>query len=358
MKNKLLAAGLFSMAISIPSATAQEMAQPDPQMKAVLDTLAALEGKPLTTLSAEEARKQPSPADAVAKLMKDKDKTPPELGKIEDTEIKLSSVDLKARVYRPEGDGPFPVILYIHGGGWVIADLDTYDATPRALCKQTKALVISTAYRQAPEHKFPTAHNDVYGAYQWVLENAGRWSGNARKVAVVGESAGGNMAANVCIMAQAEGKQLPIHQVLIYPVANTSLETPSYIENKDAKPLSAGLMKWFFDQTLATPADATDTKLALLTAKSLKGLPPATIVTAQIDPLRSEGEALAKKFEADGVAVTYRNYEGVTHEFFGMGAVVDKAQEAMGMVAGELKKAFAGEATGTKISPSSPTASE
>lgn len=358
MKTKLLAAGLFNMAISIPSVTAQEMAQPNPQMKAVLDTLASLDGKPFTSLSAEEARKQPSPADAVAKLMKDKDKSPPELGKIENIEIKLSSVDLKARVYRPEGDGPFPVILYIHGGGWVIADLDTYDATPRGLCKQTNALVISTHYRQAPEHKFPTAHNDAYGAYQWVLENAGRWSGNAKKVAVVGESAGGNLAANVCIMAQAEGKQLPIHQVLIYPVASTSMDTPSYIENKDAKPLSAGLMKWFFDQTLATPADAADPKLSLVTARSLKGLPPATIVTAQIDPLRSEGEALAKKLEADGVAVTYRNYEGVTHEFFGMGAVVDQAQEAMGMVAGELKKAFAGEITSPKAPRPGPTAGE
>ncbi len=358
MKSKRFAASLLTMAVSSPFGTAQEMAQPDPQMKAVLDKLASLDGKPIPTLSAEDARKQPSPADAVKALMKEKGKTAPELGKVEDIDIKLSSVDLKARVYRPEGDGPFPVIFYIHGGGWVIADLDTYDATPRGLCKQTKALVISTHYRQAPENKFPTAHNDVYGAYQWVLENAGRWSGNAKKVAVVGESAGGNMAANVCIMAQDENKQMPIHQVLIYPVAGTSMETPSYIENKDAKPLSAGMMKWFLDKTLANPADASDTKLALLDVKSLKGLPPATIITAQIDPLRSEGEALAKKFEADGVPVTYRNYEGVTHEFFGMGAVVDKAQEAMGLVAGELKKAFAGESTGTNVSAASPGVNE
>src|SRR5690606_1670470 len=131
-----------------------------------------------------------------------------------------------------------------------------------------------------------------------------------------GESAGGNMAASICIMAQAEGKQLPIHQVLIYPVADTSMESESYIENKNAKPLNAAMMKWFFDQTLSTPADANDPKIALLNAKSLANLPPATIVTAEIDPLRSDGEALAKKFENDGVEVALRNYEGVTHEFF------------------------------------------
>ncbi len=315
--------------------------RPDPQMQAVLDELSSLGGKPLESLSAEEARRQPSPADAANNLAKRNGVTPKEIGKIEDVDIKLRSVDLKGRVYRPKGDGPFPVILYIHGGGWVVADLDTYDATPRALCGQTGALVISAHYRQAPEHKFPTAHNDVYGAYQWTLENAGRWSGNARKVAVVGESAGGNMAASVCIMAQADGKQMPVHQVLVYPVADTSMDTPSYIENKNAKPLNAAMMKWFFDQTLAIPADVTDTKVALLKAKSLRGLPPATIITAQIDPLRSEGEALAKKMEADGVKVAYRNYDGVTHEFFGMGAVVDKGADALQWVSSELKKSFA-----------------
>lgn len=316
------------------------MANADPQMQAVLDKLASLGGKPIEALSAEDARKQPGPADAVKALMKERDLKPTKVGKVDDVDIKLSTVDLKGRIYRPDGNGPFPVIFYIHGGGWVVADLDAYDATPRALCEATNAVVVSTDYRQAPEHKFPTAHNDVYGAYQWTLQNAGRWGGDSKKVAVVGESAGGNMAASLCVMAQSEGKQMPVHQVLIYPVANTSMETPSYIENKNAKPLNAAMMKWFMDQVFSDPASASDPKIALLQSKSLEGLPPATIITAQIDPLRSDGEALAKKLEKDGVKVDYRNYEGVTHEFFGMGAVVDKARDANAHVVSQLKKAF------------------
>lgn len=317
-------------------------AKADPQMQAVLDELDSLGGKPLLGLSAEDARKQPTPADAVKKLMKRQNIDGPEkVFKVDNIDIKLSSGDVKGRVYRPEGDGPFPVILYIHGGGWVIADLDTYDSTPRALCNATNAIVISTHYRQAPEHKFPAAHEDTFGAYQWTLENAGRWGGDAKKIAVVGESAGGNMAASVSIMAQAKGMQMPVHQVLVYPVASTSMNTPSYRENAMAKPLNAMMMKWFFDNTLASPEDWKNHEINLLEAKTLKGLPPTTIITADIDPLRSDGEMLAKKLEKDGVAVSYRNYEGVTHEFFGMGAVVDKAKDAVNFAAGNLKQAFA-----------------
>lgn len=328
--------------LSFSVAFAQEMAQPNPQMKAVLDELASLGGKPIETLSAEDARKQPSPADAVTKLLKKADKpAQEEVGKVDNIKIELTDHQLDARVYVPEGEGPFPVILYIHGGGWVIADLDTYDATPRSLANQTNAIVISTHYRQAPEFKFPAAHEDAFGAYQWVLKNGNKWNGNTKKVAIVGESAGGNMAAAVCIMAQDKGMQMPVHQVLVYPVADTGMDTPSYKENAAAKPLSAPMMKWFADKTFANKEDAVDPKVALLKAKTLKGLPSATIITAQIDPLRSEGELLAEKLKADGVSVNYRNFDGVTHEFFGMGAVVDEAKAAMNFAAEDLKTAFA-----------------
>ncbi len=320
----------------------QENPKPDPQMKAVLDELASLGGEPITELSAVEARKQPTPADAVMSLLEKKGEStaPTEVGKVENIEIPVGDHGIKARVYRPEGDGPFPVIHYIHGGGWVIADLDTYDSSPRALCKETGALVISTHYRQAPEHKFPAAHEDSFGAYRWILENSGKWNGDGKKVAVVGESAGGNMAAAICMMAKKQNLRMPVHQVLVYPVAGTGMDTPSYGENADAKPLSAPLMKWFFDNTLADPADANDPRLDLVKAESLEGMPPATIITAEIDPLRSEGKEFAAKLEAAGVPVTYRNYDGVTHEFFGMGAVVDKAKDAVKLVSSELTKSF------------------
>ncbi len=329
--------------ISCASLTAQTTspAKPNPQMQAVLDKLGTLGGKPVESLSAEEARKQPSPADAVMAILKEDNKDAAEpVNEVDNITIELSNGEIKGRVYKPAGDGPFPIILYIHGGGWVIADLDTYDSTPRALANGVGAIVLSVHYRQAPEHKFPAAHNDAYGAYQWLLKNGHRWSGNTKNIAVVGESAGGNLAAAICIMAQAEGIHAPVHQVLIYPIADTKLDTPSYVENADAKPLNAAMMKWFLDKALAKPEDASDSKVALLQAKTLKGLPSATIVTAQIDPLRSEGEALAKKLTADGVEVAYKNYDGVTHEFFGMGAVVDVAKEANAFVFANLKAAF------------------
>ena len=339
-----LATLMSATAVACGSLAAQSTtpAKPNSQMQAVLDKLGTLGGKPIESLSAEDARKQPSPADAVMAILKEDNKDAAEpVSMVENFKIELSNVDIKARVYRPAGDGPFPIILYIHGGGWVIADLDTYDATPRALANGVNAIVVSAHYRQAPEHKFPAAHNDAYGAYQWVLKNGHRWSGNTKNVAVVGESAGGNLAASICIMAQAEGIQLPVHQVLIYPIADTKLDTPSYVENATAKPLNAAMMKWFLDKTFDKPEDAKDPKVALLQAKTLKGLPSATIITAQIDPLRSEGEALAKKLTADGVEVAYKNYDGVTHEFFGMSAVVDVAKEANAFVFANLKAAFA-----------------
>ena len=318
-----------------------EPAKPNPQMQTVLDKLGTLGGKPIASLSPGEARKQPSPADAVMAILKERKMSAPEkVGKVEDVTIELSSGNLKGRIYQPQGDGPFPVILYIHGGGWVIADLDTYDSSPRALANGTGAIVLSMHYRQAPEYKFPAAHEDAYGAYQWVLKNGHRWGGNTKNVAVVGESAGGNLAAAVCIMAQADGIQPPVHQVLIYPIADTKTDTASYVENADAKPLNAAMMKWFLDHTFANKEDANDPKVALLQAKTLKGLPSTTIITAQIDPLRSDGEALAKKLKSDGVEVAYKNYDGVTHEFFGMGAVVDEAKEANAFVSSNLKAAF------------------
>ncbi|MDB6135190.1 MAG: Alpha/beta hydrolase [Verrucomicrobiales bacterium] len=314
----------------------------DPQMQAVLDKLASLGGEPIETLSPKEARKQPTPADAVMLLLKDQGKWKKEdVAKVDNISIELKGRDVKGRVYVPEGEGPFPVIFYIHGGGWVIADLDTYDATPRALANSVGAVVVSTHYRQAPEHKFPAAHNDVFGAYQWTLKNAHKWNANPKRIAVAGESAGGNMAASICRLAADEGIQLPLHQVLIYPVADSKMDTPSYIENAIAKPLSAPMMKWFADHTFESKEDAEDPKFALLKKTDLKGLPPVTIVTAQIDPLRSEGEALAEKFKQAGVPVSYQNYDGVTHEFFGMAGAVDKAKEAQAFVTANLKAAFA-----------------
>ncbi|TDU66446.1 acetyl esterase/lipase [Prosthecobacter fusiformis] len=344
------AAGIAAMLLTCGSLTAQtetpaaSVAVPNPQMQAVLDELTALNPKPLETLTPAEARKQPGPADAVASLIKKRDiKAPEEVADVENETFKYGDVDVKVRIYTPAGEGPFPMVLYIHGGGWVIADLDTYDATPRALCNAGGMVVVSTHYRQAPEHKFPAAHDDVFAAYQWLLKNAKELNGDASRVAVVGESAGGNLAAGVSLMAARQGLPLPRHQVLVYPVTDaTTMDTPSYREHANAKPLNLPMMQWFAKHTLASPADAKDPLLSIaLAGAALKSCPPTTIITADIDPLRSDGEKLAAALKEQGVTVTLKNYEGVTHEFFGMAAVVDSARAAISFASNQLTAAFA-----------------
>ncbi len=324
------------------AAQGQQGAPPDPQMKAVLDAHASLGPKPIETLSPEEARKQPGVNKAVMKLMKEQGKKPETVEDIDDREVKLEGGNVKVRIYTPKGDGPFPVILYIHGGGWVIADLDTYDATPRALANAVNAVVVSTHYRQAPEYKFPASHEDVFGVYQWVVGNTGKLKTDSKKVGIVGESAGGNMAAAVCLMAKEKGMQMPVYEVLVYPVVDmTGAPAPSVEENAMAKPLNKATLEWFGKHLMKTPADAKDPRLSLVLAgDALKALPPTTIILAQIDPLRSGGEALAKLLTDAGVKVNLKTYDGVSHEFFGMGAVVDKAKEAVGVAAADLKTAF------------------
>ncbi len=313
----------------------------DPQMHAVLDQLSALGGKPPETLSPEEARKQPTPADAVKALLKQRgqDAAPEPVGKVEDKMIAGAAGQIPARIYTPSGTGPFPVIFYIHGGGWVIATIDTYDSSARALTNAASAVVISIEYRKGPEHKFPAAHDDAFAAYQWTLTNAASLNGDPKRIAVVGESAGGNLAANVAIMARDRKTQMPVHQVLVYPVANNDLNSASMQENAQAKPLYPAMLPWFLGHYLNNPAESGDPRIALVKA-DLKGLPPTTLITAELDPLRSEGKLLADKLTAAGVEVDYRNYDGVAHEFFGMGAVVEKAKQAVAQAAEGLRQAF------------------
>lgn len=324
-------------------------AKPNQQMQAVLNELAALHPKPITQLSAPEARKQPSPADAVKALLKKQDKStaPEPVASVVNRMIPGAAGPIPVRIYTPKGSGPFPVVVYYHGGGWVIANLDTYDSSPRALSNLAHAVIVSAHYRQGPEHKFPAAHQDAFAAYRWVVANAKSLKGDPSKVAVAGESAGGNLAAAVSMMARDSGAQLPVYQVLVYPIAGSDVNTPSYQENADAKPLNKPMMEWFFEKYLRTPEDGKNPLIDLVRA-DLKGLPAATVITDQIDPLRSEGKELADRLRDGGVDVDYKNYDGVTHEFFGMGAVVDDAKQAEQQAAAGLRKGFGGQAVSSQ----------
>jgi acetyl esterase len=313
-------------------------------MQAVLNELEELGPKPIESLSAKDAREQPTPADAVIEVLDERDKSsdPLPVGRVQNLFIPGPGGNLPIRMYTPDGkgQGPFPIIVYYHGGGWVLATVDTYDASARALSHTADAIVISVEYRKAPEHKFPAAHEDAFAAYQWALRHAATIGGDSARVAVAGESAGGNLAAAVCLMARARSEQLPVHQALIYPVAGYNFNTPSYQENAQAKPLNRAMMAWFFEKYLRDPDDGKNPWISLVDAPDLSGLPPATIITAEIDPLRSEGERYADRLRDAGVPVTYRNFDGVTHEFFGMGAVLRDAKQAARLVAKDLNKSF------------------
>lgn len=311
------------------------------EMAVVIEKLASYGAPPIESLTAQEARKQPTPTTAVMDVMKEHNIAMPApqvdtMGK----DIPGGGGTIHARIYTPKsGDGPFPVIVYYHGGGWVIADLDTYNGGAQGLAEKTGAVVVSVHYRQGPEHKFPAAHTDAFAAYQWVLKNAASIKGDPKKVAVAGESAGGNLACNVSIMARDKGIQLPVHQVLVYPVANNDTASESYVKYAAAKPLNRPMMGWFVKNELPSAAAAADPRISLIRA-NLKGLPPTTIIGAEIDPLQTEGKLLSDKLKDAGVDVDYKLYDGVTHEFFGMATVVPQAKDAQDEAADRLKTSF------------------
>lgn len=338
------AQGEVSMKSDSTTMPVPAMAQPNGQMQGVLDQLASLNPKPIPTLTAAEARKQPTPADAAKKQMtKDGKSTAPDPAVASvDRTISTTGGSLPVRIYTPtSGTGPWPVVVYYHGGGWVIANKDVYDGGARALSKMANAVVVSVDYRQGPEHKFPAAHDDAIAAYAWALKNASSIKGDPTKIALAGESAGGGLAVATAIAARDQKMQMPLAIVSVYPIAGTDTTTTSYVEDAEAKPLNRAMMSWFFDQYLNGPQDRADPRVNLVAA-DLHGLPPTTIINAQIDPLRTEGETLAQKLGSAGVDVQRKTYDGVTHEFFGMGAVVDQAMAAEEMAAGALKKAFGG----------------
>lgn len=339
---RLTAAAAVTIVLSAPLAAAQDMAKPAPEMQAVLDKLQALEAKPVAGLSVPEARTQASPADAARALQWEKHISSDPEAKVTTRDIAIPSPNggLAARVYVPDGKGPFPVVVYYHGGGWVIADINVYDASPRAIAAGAKAIVVSVEYRHAPEHKFPAAHDDAWTAYQWVVENIHELNGNAEKIAVAGESAGGNLAANVALMAKTQKTRQPVHQLLVYPVAGSDMNTPSYKENANAKPLGKADMEWFVKHVTTSMDQAKDPRIDLDGRSDLAGVAPATVILAQIDPLRSEGETYAEKLEKAGVKVNVKTFDGVTHEFFGMAKVVPQAKQAMDMAITDLTAAF------------------
>lgn len=313
----------------------------DDNMQVIMDKLASYGDPPIETVNAQQARMGHTPTNAVMDVMKENNiPMPPSMVDTMGKDIPVQGGSIHARIYTPRGGTALhPMIVYYHGGGWVIADLDTYDASARALSEQTGAVVVSVHYRQGPEHKFPTAHNDAFAAYQWALQNAASLNADPKKVAVAGESAGGNLACNVSIMARDKGIMIPLRQILVYPVASNDMNSESYQKYAGAKPLNKPMMEWFATNYLGDMGKAADPRIALVTA-NLKGLPPTTIIAAEIDPLTSDGKMLSDKLKEAGVDVNYKLYNGVTHEFFGMATLLSDAKDAQALAASDLKSSF------------------
>jgi acetyl esterase len=341
----------------IQPTTAKPSYAPDEndQMWAVIEQFIAFNDPALPTLSARQARMTHSVTDAVnALLAKNKSITTPAAPAVTVSQRVLptpspntlnSAPDgVPVRIYTPTtaASGTLPAIVYYHGGGWVIGSLMVYEPSAKALAANTGAIVISVDYRLASEtaNKFPAAHEDAYAAYKWVRDNAATLNINPAKIAVAGESAGGNMAAAVCILARERGYPLPVHELLVYPVADNNLTTASYNQYANAVPLNRANIQYFTGLYFNTPADGDNRLISLVDVADLRGLPPTTIIAAEIDPLQTEGVSLRDRLTAAGVSVDYTLYTGTTHEFFGTFDVVPPAQDAQTHAADRLKAAF------------------
>ena len=249
--------------------------------------------------------------------------------------------DLRIRVYRPEGDGPFPAFVWFHGGGWVIGSLDENEATCRVLCRDARAVVVSVEYRLAPEHRYPAAAQDAYAAVTWVYAHAAELAADPTRIAVGGESAGGNLAAVVALMARDLGGPAIALQLLAAPITAPPSDRPSYVDYAEGHFLSRASMEWFFQLYPRTPEDLTDPYLVPLAADDLRGLPPALVLTAEYDPLRDEGEEYAHRLLDAGVPVELVRYQGQIHGFFAL--LVDQlsiAADAHRRAATALRRAF------------------
>ena len=258
-------------------------------------------------------------------------------------EGRAPAVPRNASDYRPAGapaSTPLAVLVFFHGGGWVIGDLETHDVLCRQLTAGSGVSVVSVDYCLAPEHKFPAAVDDAWAATRWVVAHAGELAVDASRLAVGGDSAGGNLAAVVALLARGKGAPAIAVQVLIYPVADLVGETRSYRDFAEGYLLTREGMRWFIAHYLTAEAEAVDWRASPLRAQSLAGLPPALIVTAGFDPLRDEGEAYAERLREAGVRVDSVCYGGMIHGFVPMGRLLDTAGRAISLIAGSLSQAL------------------
>ena len=306
-----------------------------PEIRALLDQLGASGRPPLHHQSVAQARAfhdedAPAlngPAAPVAS--------------VQDRVVPGPAGELPVRVYTPEGEPPFPIVVFFHGGGWVVGTLDSYDPLCRALAAAVPAVVVSVGYRLAPEDRWPAAVEDAYAATLWASRKAAELGGVQHRLAVAGDSAGGNLAAVVALGARDRGGPPVAFQLLVYPVLDAAADTASWRDHAEGFYLTAAGMRWYWDHYLG-PADGSAPDASPLRAAFLGGLPPALVIGAEHDILRDEGEAYAARLRDAGVAATASRYPGVVHGFFRWRAVTGAAEAALQEAAAALRSALAG----------------
>jgi acetyl esterase len=302
----------------------------DPTIKSLLDAMAATGAPPLGAQSVAETRaafdNMPLPRKQI------------DLPRVENRKIPGPAGEIPVRIYQPQGAGVKPVLVYLHGGGWVIGTLDSYDATCRELAQGAGCVVVSVDYRLAPEHRYPAAPEDCYAAVQWVAANAASLGADAKRLAVGGDSAGGNLSAVVSQMARDKGGPAIRFQLLIYPVTDADFTRRSYVDNAEGYLLTTASMRWFWDHYVPEKAKRAEPYASPLRAADLSGLPPAWVCTAEFDPLRDEGEAYAKRLQQAGVSTALMRFDGLIHGFVSMGLVAPRAQAAVDEAIAALAK--------------------
>ena len=308
-----------------------------PQTRALLDLIESRQIPPTHTLSVADARAYYRDRRGVTQP------APPEVAQVQDLQASGPHGSIPLRLYRPlgsQGGERLPVLVYYHGGGWVIGDFDTHDSLCRALANGAGCAVIAVDYRMGPEHRFPAAVDDCLAATRWVRANAEALHLDPARIAVGGDSAGGNLAAVVSITARESG-DLPIaFQLLIYPATDQHRTTRSHAENAQGYLLTADTMAYFTGHYIADPAQYDDWRASPLLHENLANLPPALVLTAGFDPLRDEGKAYAERLTAAGNHASYVCFDRQIHGFVTMGRLLDEANTAVALCAAELQRAF------------------
>ena len=306
----------------------------DPQIQAMRDRRAENGSAQLYTLNIDQAR-----AEDLASIRATGGEPEP-VYEVVDQLLPGPDGDLPVRVYRPSAERPLPALLYYFGGGWTLGSIDTSDGICRSLANAAGCLVVTVEYRLAPEHPFPAAVEDCHAALRWVAAQAGELGADPARLAVGGDSAGGNLAAVVSLLAHADEDLDLAGQLLVYPNTDQLADTGSIIENDDPWLFNRHSVDWYRRHYLATPQDAENPLASPLRAKDLGGLPPALVITAEYDPLRDQGEEYARRLAEAGVPVELSRYPGMVHGFFGMAGTVDGGREAIAQAAAHLRTWF------------------